>query len=105
MELLDLIQVADSASQVIALLGTYLVSLRATAVLPESFFAVPLDNEHHVEERMVELIGMVSMASRQLDHRRVSVTKQALQVFAIALWKLKGKRRPHGAARPAAARD
>jgi hypothetical protein len=91
-ELLELIQVADSAQQVLSILATYLDSLRGTTLLPESLFNLPLDNARHVEARMVELMTLVTTSSRALDHRRVHAAKQALHVFAIALWKLRPRR-------------
>ena len=89
---------ADSAPQVLQLLGAYMESLRSAAILPEWWQQVPLESPNQVQERMVELMGIVSLTSRQLDHRRCRAAKQAMHVFAVALWKLKPRK---GSKRPA----
>jgi hypothetical protein len=93
MELLELIQLADSAPQVMALLGSYVDSLREMTVLPEWWLQLPLDSPEQARQSMLALMGVVHAASRQLDHRRCAAAKQALHVFAAAVWKL----RPRGA--------
>jgi hypothetical protein len=91
MELLDLIQISDSAQQVMELLRAYVDTLRAAAPLPEWWLHLPLDNPDHARQRMAELLAMVNAASRQLDDGRCAAAKQALQVFAVGVWKLKSR--------------
>jgi hypothetical protein len=90
-ELLDLIQITDSAQQVLEILRTYVETLRDAAPLPDWWLQLPLDSPDHARERMLELVAMVNLASRQLDDGRCGAAKQALQVFAVAVWKLKSR--------------
>jgi hypothetical protein len=93
-ELLDLIQIADSAPQVMTLLATYVESLRGATALPDWWLQLPLDSPDHAQQRMLALLGLVHSASRGLDHRCCAAAKEALHVFAVAVWKLKpGARR------------
>ena len=89
MDFMQMIQVADSAQQVLTILSTYLDSVRGAALLPEALLDAPLDDVRQVEVCMVELMGLVSASSRALDHRRVGAAKHAMHVFAAALWRLK----------------
>lgn len=93
MELMDLIQMAGSAADVLAHLRAYCDTLADAAALPQWWLQLPLENAEHAQERMVALVAIVNGASRQLDERRRNAGKQALQVFAIGVWKL----RPRGA--------
>ena len=94
MDFLNLIQVADSAQSVLAILAAYLASVRGAAVLPDTLFNAPLKDVSHVEVRLAELMRLVTASSRALDGRRLRAAKQAMHVFAAAAWKLGARRTP-----------
>ena len=88
MEILNLIQVADSAPQVMAILAGYVESLRGAGTLPEWWFSLPLESPDQARQSVFALMGLVHGASRRLDHCACTSAKQALGVFAVALSKL-----------------
>jgi len=105
MELLDLIQLADSAQDVMALLQTYVATLSDAAALPQWWLQLPLDHPDHARRRLAGLVTIVNISSRQLDARRCAAGKQALHVFAFGVWKLAacaaGRWPAHAAGTPA----
>lgn len=88
MEILNLIQLADSAPQVLSLLAGYVHSLRGAGALPEWWLALPLENPDQARQSVFALMGLVHGASRRLDHGACASAKHALGVFAVALSKL-----------------
>jgi hypothetical protein len=91
MELMDLIQMAASAQDVLDHLRAYGETLRAAATLPEWWLQLPLENPEDARQRMAGLVVIVNNASRHLDDRRCIAGKQALHVYAISVWKLNSR--------------
>jgi hypothetical protein len=96
MEILNLIQLADTAPQIMSLLAGYVESLRGAGALPEWWFALPLENTDQARQSVFALMGLVHGASRRLDDGVCATAKQALGVFAVALSRIDpaGRRRP-----------
>lgn len=92
MDILDLIRNADSAAQVLALLGTYLQSIPEVASIPEWCLRSPLGGEADVLHRMVVMFAAVNVASRNLLDRDCLVAKQALRVLGVAAARLRRQR-------------
>ena len=93
MDILELIRNADSAPEILAALSVYIESLRNFAVIPEWCLRLPLQGEDDVGQRMMALIGVVNLASRNLRDRDCNVAKRALHVFAAATWRLRSRAR------------
>ena len=91
MELMDLIQMAVSAQDVLEHLRAYGETLRAAAALPEWWLQLPLDSPEDARQRMAGLVVIVNAASRRLDDKRCLAGKQALHVYAISVWKLNSR--------------
>jgi hypothetical protein len=87
MEVLDLIQNADTAPQVLDLLRAYVDTLRESAALPDWWMRLPLEDTDSVRRHFIGLMAIINTASRHLDHGRCAIAKQALSVFAVGSWK------------------
>ncbi len=98
MEFLDLIRIADSAQDVLQVLGSYVESLQNVDVIPDWCLRGPIDGEYEVRRRTAALLAVVDAASLRLDDRGCLVAKQALNVFAAAAGQLRG----NGGSRPPA---
>ena len=93
MEIIEVIRNADSAPKVLSTLSAYIESLRHAAVIPEALLRLPLKDADDVAQRMAALIGVVDLASRNLRERDCGIARNALQVFAAATWRLRGRQR------------
>ncbi len=93
MDIVELVRNADSAPEVLAALSIYVESLRGVAVIPEWCQQLPLKGVDDVGQRMLALVAVVNLTSRNLRDRDCNIAKHALQVFAAATWRLR-KRRP-----------
>ena len=90
MQIVEMIRNAGSSSEVLTALSAYVDTLRDIAVLPD-WFAQPLQGEADVRERMVTLMGVVSLTSQHLRYAECNAAKRALRVFAEALARLTGR--------------
>lgn len=90
MEMIDLIQSAESMQQVLGLLRAYVENVRvapAGAALPQWWLGLPLDSLEGARSHLLGLVAIVNTASRRLDHGRCAVAKEALSVFAVGVWR------------------
>ena len=93
MDIAELIRNADSAPEILAALSVYVESLRNVAVIPESCLRLPLQGAEDVAQRMMALVAVVNLTSRNLLDRECDIAKRALRVFAAATWRLRARRR------------
>jgi len=96
MDIVELIRNADSVPEVFAALSTYAESLRHVAVIPQWCLRMPVEDEADLGRRMVALIGVIDLTSRNLRDRDCNIAKHALQVFAAAAWRLRPRRNWRG---------
>ena len=89
MDILELIRNADSAPVVLSALSVYVDSLRSVTVIPESCLRLPFEGEADVSQRMLELVAVVNLTSRNLRDADCNIAKRALRVFAAATWRLR----------------
>jgi hypothetical protein len=90
MEVIDLIQSADSMQQVLELLRTYVEYMRAapaSMALPQWWLGLPLDSLEGARSHLLGLAAIVNAASRRLDHGRCAAAKEAMSVFAVGVWR------------------
>jgi hypothetical protein len=87
MHVIDLIQAAGSAQEVLGLLSAYVDGLRAADVLPEWWLRLPLEDPEGARRHLLGLMAIVNTASRRLDHGRCMAAKEALSVFAVGTWR------------------
>jgi len=92
MDITELIRNADSAADVVSALSVYIESLRHASFIPDWCLQLPIEGEADVKQRMLALIAVVNLTSRNLRDRDCSVAKQALQVFAAATWRLRPRK-------------
>lgn len=90
MQIVEMIRNAGSSTEVLTALSAYVNTLRDIAVLPD-WFVQPLQGEADVRERMVALMGVVSLTSQHLRYAECNAAKRALRVFAEALSRLTGR--------------
>ena len=94
MDILELIRNADSAPEVLSALSVYVESLRNVSAIPDWCAQLPLHGETDVAARMVALISVVNLTSRNLLDQECNAAKRALQVFAAATWRLRRRKGP-----------
>ncbi|HEX4325439.1 MAG TPA: hypothetical protein VH105_01405 [Burkholderiales bacterium] len=85
---IELIGLANSVEDVLAVLRAYGDTL-GDAALPQWWRQLPLADAEQALWRLFALEAIVHAASKQLDERRRSTAKRALQVFAAGVWKIK----------------
>ncbi|HEY4375422.1 MAG TPA: hypothetical protein VGN52_26100 [Burkholderiales bacterium] len=89
MDVIELIQHATSVDDVMGVLRAYGDALR-DAALPRWWLQLPLAEPEHALRRLAALLPIVNAASCRLDGRVCRAGKQALEVFAVGVWKIKG---------------
>jgi hypothetical protein len=92
MDILELIRNADSAAQVLSLVGAYLQSLPEAASIPQWCLRAPLEGEADVTRRMGALFVAVNVASRNLLDHDCRIAKHALRVVGAAAARLRRRR-------------
>lgn len=87
-DVIDVIQHAASADDVMRVLRAYVEAAR-DAALPQWWLQLPLAEPEHAAQRLMALFPVVNAASRRLDFRGCKAGKRALEVFAVGVWKIK----------------
>jgi hypothetical protein len=100
MDILEIIRNADSAPEILNALSAYVETLRDTSGIPDAIVRLPLQGAEDVGQRMMALIGVVNLASKNLLVRECRAAKQALQVFAAATWRLRARDLPEASRKP-----
>ena len=94
MDIVELIRNADSAPEVLRVLSAYVEILQHDHLFPDWCLQLPLEGEADVRARMLAVMAVVSLTSRNLCDQECNIAKGALRVFAAALWRLRLKKKP-----------